>query len=100
MSKQLKPLNVRDRYLNELILLGGKIMTRGEAAARLTREGVPRSAIDRCVYGVSMLNNEELCRLVRTELIFQLRLRYQGIFRERARAKNDQQGKTRGSAKD
>ena len=84
MSKP-KPLNVRDRYLNELILIGGEILSRGEAAAHLTREGVPRRAIDRCVYGVPALTDEELRGLVRTELIFQLRMRYQGIFREKAK---------------
>ena len=83
--KQPKPLNVRERYLNELILLGGEILSRGEAAGQLTREGVPRGAIDRCVYAVPRLSEEELRGLVRTALIMQLRLRYQGIFREQAR---------------
>jgi hypothetical protein len=83
MSK--KPLTVKDRFGSELILIGGAILSRTEAAAKLTREGVPRAAIDWCVYSVPKLTDEELLRLVRAELIFTMRLRYQGVFRERAK---------------
>jgi len=87
MSKPKLPKlpNVRECYLAELILCGGAIVSRGTAAGQLAREGVSRTAIDWCVYAVPMLSDEELRGLVRTELIFQLRLRYQGIFREQAR---------------
>ena len=85
MSKTPKLPNVRERYLGELILCGGAIVSRGEAAGQLAREGVPRGAIDRCVYAVPMLKDEELLRLVRVELVFQLRMRYQEMFRERGK---------------
>jgi hypothetical protein len=84
VSKAKHP-NLAERFGAELILLGGAILTRAEAVALLTREGVPRKAIDWAVYAVPKLSDEELRGLVRAELIFTMRMRYQRIFREKAK---------------
>lgn len=85
MRKKLP--NARERFFAEHILIGGEVLTRGEAAGMLQREGVPGKAIDICVCGAKPLTDEELRGLVRAELIFQLRMRYQGMFREKAKKK-------------
>jgi hypothetical protein len=74
MSKT-KTMNIRDRLMGEYILLGGEIMSRGQAVSTLQDEGAPRQAIDWCVFAVPALTEEELLGFARNELLFQLRCR-------------------------
>jgi len=67
-----KQPNVKDRLMNEYILLGGEIVTRSEAVTMLQGEGVDPRAIDVCVFGsrATALTEEEMLGFARNELIF------------------------------
>ena len=65
--------------MSDLILLGGEIMSRGQAVSTLQDEGVPRQAIDWCVFAVHALTEDELMQFARNGLLFQLRCHLQTL---------------------